>query len=518
MKAIRKITTFLFPLAGFVAILISMNAYQYFKLKSDFAANIIQEVSEFEKRELQLFFKDIENTLQLIRDWGKNDILLSNDTIQLNKKLFPLLERQKSLASIIIANDTGQEYFLYKDGNSFLTRTSAVTTENNILHFQKWSSTDGPEKSWQEPSNYDPRDRPWFIKSVRDEEIHWSRVYTFFHSQTKGITASAAWEISDPSSKYCVVGVDIPLQEIEDILTLRNNERPGLLFLSNSDGSYFVTGDSPGDQTLPSVKESQSREIISSLLEKWRVDNQPGNKLVTLQRDGQKWLAVLQKLQHSQGEFWIGVAAKERALLNVLNEKLFKVDGMDLGLATLGGIIVLFVMRRLGAFQKLREKPAPIVRLLDYLDQGEGPTIEFKSTVRTNLKTGKQGKEIELAWLKAVVSFLNMKGGTLLLGVNDQGDIHGIHDDNFDNTDRCLLHIKNLLNQHIGAEFSGLITSTPVECEKDEIIMLECVTAKEPVFLKIGKNEEFYIRSGPSSVKLSPSQTVSFVLQKKEKT
>ena len=46
--------------------------------------------------------------------------------------------------------------------------------------------------------------------------------------------------------------------------------------------------------------------------------------------------------------------------------------------------------------------------------------------------------------------------------------------------------------------------------------MIECTKATDPVFLKIGKNEEFYIRSGPSSVKLSPSQIVNFVQQNKK--
>ncbi len=517
MNKFRRITSFLFPLVGFVAILLSMNGYQYLKLKTDFATNIIKEVSEIELRELRLFFTNIENTLQLVRDWGKNDILLNNDIIELNKKLFPLLERQETLASLIIANDSGKEYFLYKDGKNFLTRTSAANEKGNLLHFHKWSSPDSPAESWQEENSYDPRKRPWFIQSVKDEQIHWSQMYTFFHSKLQGITASAAWETPEPSSKYCVVGVDIPLQGIRKILTLRNNERPGLLFLANSNGSFFISSEEPGDETSPQTTEMETQQVIASLLKQWQADKQPGNQLVTMQRDGQKWLAALQKLRHTKGEFWIGVAAQEKELLNILNQKLLKIDGIDLAIATVGGIVVLFAMRRFGTFQKPKQIPPPIVRLHEYINLGEGPSIEFKSTVRTNLNTGKQGKEIELAWLKAVIAFLNMKGGTLLLGINDSGEIHGIQDDNFDSTDRCLLHIKNLINQHIGAEFSGLITSTPVASEDNKVIMLECSSANDPVFLRIGKNEEFYIRSGPSSVKLSLSQTVSFVLQNKTK-
>jgi len=114
-----------------------------------------------------------------------------------------------------------------------------------------------------------------------------------------------------------------------------------------------------------------------------------------------------------------------------------------------------------------------------------------------------------------VVAFLNSRGGVLLLGVEDNGRICGLEMDKFDNNDRCLLHIKNLINQHIGAEFSGFLEITLLEVEDKIVVILEVTRAGQPVFLKIGKNEEFYIRSGPSSTKLSPSQMLSYVLQNK---
>ena len=128
--------------------------------------------------------------------------------------------------------------------------------------------------------------------------------------------------------------------------------------------------------------------------------------------------------------------------------------------------------------------PDPIVRLHRYINEGEGSRVEFKSTVRTNLKTGKKGKEIELAWLKAVVAFLNSDGGALLIGVNDEGKIVGIEQDNFENDDKCLLHLKNLINQHIGAEFSGFIQISLVDAEDKTVVMIECTPAHDPVFLK----------------------------------
>jgi len=120
--------------------------------------------------------------------------------------------------------------------------------------------------------------------------------------------------------------------------------------------------------------------------------------------------------------------------------------------------------RQFKALPSLTDHPAEFEeKVLALIRYGESPNLEFKSTLRTNLKTGKAGKEIELAWLKSVVGFLNTDGGVLLIGVNDGGEVVGIAADQFENDDKCLLHFKNLINQHIGAEFSKYLHAEIVQ-------------------------------------------------------
>jgi len=45
--------------------------------------------------------------------------------------------------------------------------------------------------------------------------------------------------------------------------------------------------------------------------------------------------------------------------------------------------------------------------------------------------------------------------------------------------------------------------------------MLSCERAEEPVFFSVGKNEDFYIRSGPSSLRLSMSKMYRYLEQRK---
>ena len=63
------------------------------------------------------------------------------------------------------------------------------------------------------------------------------------------------------------------------------------------------------------------------------------------------------------------------------------------------------------------------------LDGGESAVVEFKSTARCNLHTGKADPAITWAVVKTIAAFMNTHGGTLLIGVDDEGRPVGIESD-----------------------------------------------------------------------------------------
>ena len=149
------------------------------------------------------------------------------------------------------------------------------------------------------------------------------------------------------------------------------------------------------------------------------------------------------------------------------------------------------------------------------ISSGENDRLEFKSTLRWNLKTDRSEKGIEKAWLKSVVAFLNTDGGVLLVGVTDDGHILGTEADQFDNEDKYLLHVNNCLQQHIGLEHSGFIRFQLIPVEEKEVLLIECQPSPSAAFLKIGKNEEFFVRVGPGSRQLSTSEVLSYMSKRK---
>jgi CheY-like chemotaxis protein len=156
-------------------------------------------------------------------------------------------------------------------------------------------------------------------------------------------------------------------------------------------------------------------------------------------------------------------------------------------------------------------------RIKFLIDSGESDRVEFKSTLRWNLKTGRAEKVIAKSWLRAVVAFLNADGGVLLIGVADRGDILGTDADQFENDDKYLLHVNNLIREHIGLEYAGFIRFQLVPVDSKKVLLIECQPSPSPVFLKIGKDEDFYVRIGPGNRKLSTSEVLAYVTNRKTK-
>jgi len=71
--------------------------------------------------------------------------------------------------------------------------------------------------------------------------------------------------------------------------------------------------------------------------------------------------------------------------------------------------------------------------LVTRIKHGETATLEFKSSLRHNLRANKPDRDTENSVLKTIVAFCNTKGGELLIGVADDKTVVGIEHDGFQN-------------------------------------------------------------------------------------
>jgi ATP-dependent Lon protease len=156
-------------------------------------------------------------------------------------------------------------------------------------------------------------------------------------------------------------------------------------------------------------------------------------------------------------------------------------------------------------------KPIFLSEEEELIAQGESAQLEFKSTLRWNIKAGQKDKRIEHSVLKTIVAFLNTEGGILLVGVQDDGETLGIELDDFSSEDKYLLHFSSLVNDRIGKHYIDSIRWDLKTVGEKKILRVDCNPVSEPVYLKEADTEEFYIRSGPSTSKLNASALVKYI-------
>ena len=174
-----------------------------------------------------------------------------------------------------------------------------------------------------------------------------------------------------------------------------------------------------------------------------------------------------------------------------------------------------FVERAVGRYSHLLSNDTntetPHERVKKLIKEGESKKVEFKSSLRTNMFTNQVDKNVEHASLKTIAAYLNSDGGTLLIGVGDKGEIAGIEKDNFVSHDKLSLHFTNLLKEHLGPEFLPFVDHKILEMDGKNIVAVECKKSPKEAFLKIGKDEHFYVRNGPASIPMAGSSLIDYI-------
>jgi len=147
----------------------------------------------------------------------------------------------------------------------------------------------------------------------------------------------------------------------------------------------------------------------------------------------------------------------------------------------------------------------------EIIQAGESEYIEFKSSLRWNKHTGKKDTAIEHAALKTIAAFLNAEGGTLLVGVNDEGEILGLSDDQFQNEDKVLLHLNKLIKDRIGPLQTRFVNAEVEKINDKHVLRVDCEAATLPSYLHDRGTEYFYVRTGPASTSLKLSKVYDYI-------
>jgi CRP-like cAMP-binding protein len=147
----------------------------------------------------------------------------------------------------------------------------------------------------------------------------------------------------------------------------------------------------------------------------------------------------------------------------------------------------------------------------DLILQGEDKYIEFKSTLRWNLKANKNDKNITHSITKTIAAFLNTNGGILLIGVSDDGEVLGLDADRFENEDKILLFLTNIIKSQLGTLHLDNINFHTERITDRDVLRVDVQAGSEPCYLSKEQLDHFYIRTGPSTTDLRLSKVFDYL-------
>ena len=173
-------------------------------------------------------------------------------------------------------------------------------------------------------------------------------------------------------------------------------------------------------------------------------------------------------------------------------------------------VLEIFLPLLYGKAKVAHQEHCPIGELLG--PDLESSTLEYKATFRTHADGGEVFKPLESASLKTVAAFANSKeGGTLLIGVADDGTIGGLdsdyvslHKDGKDDRDLFQLHLSGVIAASMGVAAAALVTAQIHHVDGHDVCRVHVrpsavpVEATVTVDTKAGfeKKIQFFVRVG----------------------
>jgi len=146
---------------------------------------------------------------------------------------------------------------------------------------------------------------------------------------------------------------------------------------------------------------------------------------------------------------------------------------------------------------------------------GEGTTIEFKSTLRWDLKENRKSSDVEFGVIKTIAGFMNARGGILVIGADDDGGVIGLAKDystlHKQSRDGLELHVSNLVQRSFGAALAHLVEVRFTEKDDKEVCIVVVQPSPRPIFLQREGKTEFYVRTGNQTRPFDSRETAEYV-------
>ncbi len=146
---------------------------------------------------------------------------------------------------------------------------------------------------------------------------------------------------------------------------------------------------------------------------------------------------------------------------------------------------------------------------------GEGEHLEFKASIRWDFRQEKPNRALEIVIAKTLAGFMNHRGGSLLIGVTDEGEVVGLESDyrtlKSKDRDGFELCVTDIVTTRLGADLCSLIHCVFYTIDGQDVCRVIVESAPEPVYLREGKMAKYFLRTGNGTRELDAREAIAHV-------
>ena len=153
--------------------------------------------------------------------------------------------------------------------------------------------------------------------------------------------------------------------------------------------------------------------------------------------------------------------------------------------------------------------------LLALISHGESATAEFKSTFKWDIKESKPNRSLEEVILKTLAGFMNGEGGSLIIGVADDGEILGLENDYHilkkKDRDGFEQAVMTAVARSLGTDACQYLQLVFHDINGKDICRVLTAKSHRPIYIKEGNDLKFYLRTGVSTRELNVQEAVEYI-------
>ena len=304
------------------------------------AKSIMTNITELTMEQSQNHLGLAQGAAHLTKRLISSNVVSSdlNQLIALEKYFIDQLAIYPHFAGIYYGTPSGEFFYVSRSETKVKKglRTKIITQRNDTRKTEIiWRDENLKEISRELAPNdtYDPRNRPWYNKAEKENDVVWTDPYIFFTSKKPGITIAGPAK-SDNGDLKGIVGVDIDIEQLSIFISKLEIGVTGKAFMFNNNGDVVAFHDvkqiikdtNKSTFRLVNIKKINDpviRKAFSSI--KWDYSDQKRINLTnscfgTFFHENKKYNVMFSPFSSKQWPWIIGVYLPEDDYLGRLKE------------------------------------------------------------------------------------------------------------------------------------------------------------------------------------------------------